>query len=46
MVANTLFNDLAGCPFSFHKLQVDPLAISAEVVTFRQKNSKDRPPRS
>ena len=34
MAANTLFNDLAGCPLSLHKSQVDPLGRLAEAVGF------------
>lgn len=34
MVANSLFNDLTGCPLSLHKFQVDPLGRFAEAVGF------------
>jgi hypothetical protein len=30
MIANTVFNDLAGCLLSLHKLQVDPLGRLGE----------------
>ena len=40
MVANTLFNDLAGCPLSLHKLQVDPPCTAVEAVGFGQRNLK------
>jgi len=34
MELNTGFNDLAGCPLSLHKLQVDPISTAVEAVGF------------
>ncbi len=43
MVTNTLFNDLAGCPLSLHKLQVDPLGTLGEAGGFRHRALNLRP---
>jgi len=34
MELNTGFNDLVGCPFSLHKIQVYPLCTAVEAVAF------------
>ncbi len=40
VMSNTLFNELAGCPFSLHKTQVDPLGTLGEAVGFGHRNLK------
>jgi len=38
MELNTEFNDLLGCPLSFHKLQLCQLGSSVEAIEFGQKH--------
>jgi len=40
MVPNTLFNDLAGCPFALNKVYVDPVGSTTEAFVFGHGRSE------
>jgi hypothetical protein len=44
MELNTHLNRKSGCPFSLHKLQVNPLGGFADAVDFGHKTFEHRPP--